>query len=287
MIIKKMAIPRRAMLRGLGAGLALPLLDAMVPALSVVARATTTPTRRLGFVYVPNGANMVTWTPPTTGANFTLSPTLTPLAPFQNQMVVATGLSNKEADSQGDGSGEHPRASAGWLTGVHAKRTEGADILAGTSADQIAAREIGKDSPLPSLEMGLESNYGVGNCNNGYACVYQGTVSWRTPTTPLSPEVNPRVIFERLFGEGGSTGRAAVPDAHRRQHPGLGDGGHRAPAQIARRERSAHASTSIWTRCARSSGASRRVKRKRPPRRCRRACSGRSACPRPTTSTRG
>ena len=109
MIIKKMAIPRRAVLRGLGAGLALPLLDAMVPALSVVARATTTPTRRLGFVYMPNGANMVTWTPPTTGADFTLSPTLTPLAPFQNQMVVATGLSNKEADSQGDGSGEHPR----------------------------------------------------------------------------------------------------------------------------------------------------------------------------------
>ena len=98
-----------------------------------------------------------------------LSPTLTPLAPFQNQMVVATGLSNKEADSQGDGSGEHPRASAGWLTGVHAKRTEGADILAGTSADQIAAREIGKDTPLPSLEIGLESNYGVGNCDNGYS----------------------------------------------------------------------------------------------------------------------
>jgi hypothetical protein len=205
MIIKKMAIPRRAMLRGLGAGVALPLLDAMVPALSVVARAATTPTRRLGFVYVPNGANMVTWTPPTTGANFTLSPTLAPLAPFQHQMVVATGLSNREADSQGDGSGEHPRASAGWLTGVHAKRTEGADIQAGTSADQIAARDIGKDSPVPSLEMGLESNYGVGNCNNGYACVYQGTVAWRTPTTPLSPEVNPRVIFERLFGEGGST----------------------------------------------------------------------------------
>lgn len=205
MIITKMAIPRRTVLRGLGASLALPLLDAMVPALSVVAKAATRPTPRLGFVYIPNGANMLSWTPPTAGANFDLSPTLMPLAPYKNQLVVATGLSNKEADSQGDGSGEHPRASAGWLTGVHAKRTEGADIQAGTSADQIAARELGKDTALPSLETGLESSYGVGNCNNGYACVYQGTVAWRTPTMPLPPEVNPRVVFERLFGEGGNT----------------------------------------------------------------------------------
>jgi len=204
MIITKMSLPRRTVLRGLGATLALPLLDAMVPAASALAQTAARPTKRLGFIYIPNGANMSRWTPAAEGP-LELSPILSPLAPVQDQVVIPTGLAHRQAEAWGDGNGEHSRASAVWLNGVHPKRTEGADVEAGTTADQIAAARLGQETPLPSLEMSLENSFVVGNCDNGYSCVYTNTISWRTPTTPLPMEHNPRVVFERLFGEGGTT----------------------------------------------------------------------------------
>src|SRR5204863_7837471 len=133
-----------------------------------------------------------------------LSPTLSPLAALSDQVIVPTGLSQKQAESLGDGNGEHSRGQTVWLSGVHPKRTEGADVEAGVTVDQIAAQALGGDTPLLSIEMALEQNYLVGNCDNGYSCVYWNTISWRTPTTPLPMEVNPRVVFERMFGDGGT-----------------------------------------------------------------------------------
>ena len=208
MIITKRALPRRTVLRGIGATLALPLLDAMVPALSASTRTAAAPVRRLGFFYVPNGVAMTgtvnQWTPEGVGTGFTLSPILKPLESFREQLVVVSGLSHKEADSKGDGNGDHTRGSATWLNGVRPKHTEGADVRAGTTADQIAATALGQDTLLPSLELGLDPNFMVGNCEGGYSCVYMNTLAWRTPTTPLPAEVNPRIVFERLFGEGGT-----------------------------------------------------------------------------------
>jgi len=204
MIITKMSLPRRTFLRGMGATLALPLLDAMVPAATALAQTAASPTKRLGFIYIPNGANMGRWTPSTDGA-LDLSPTLSPLAPVRDQVVIPTGLAHRQAEAWGDGNGEHSRASGVWLNGVHPKRTEGADVQAGTTVDQIAAATLGRDTPLPSLEISLENSFVVGNCDNGYSCVYTNTIAWRTPTTPLPMEHNPRVVFERLFGEGGTT----------------------------------------------------------------------------------
>jgi Protein of unknown function (DUF1552) len=206
MFITKMALPRRTFLRGVGATIALPLLDAMRPAMTALAK--TPPVKRLGFVYTPNGATMSAWTPTTEGPALTeLSPTLAPLSAVRDQVVVPTGLSQKQAESLGDGNGEHSRGQTVWLSGVHPKRTEGADVQAGITVDQIAAQALGKDTPLLSIEMALEQNYLVGNCDNGYSCVYWNTISWRTPTTPLPMEVNPRIVFERLFGDGGSRER--------------------------------------------------------------------------------
>jgi hypothetical protein len=204
MFIRQLALPRRTFLRGMGAALALPLLDAMVPALSVVGRAAAEPVRRLGFIYIPNGAIMEQWTPKAEGASFEVSPTLAPVAAFRDQMVVVTGLTNAMAESMGDGNGGHSRASAVALTAVHPKWTEGADILAGTSVDQYAAEQLGKQTPLRSLELAIDLNFMVGNCENGYSCAYLNTISWRTPTTPNPMENNPRAVFERMFGDGGT-----------------------------------------------------------------------------------
>ena len=204
MIITHLALPRRTVLRGLGAALALPLLDAMVPALSALGKTAANPVRRLGFVYIPNGAIMERWTPAVEGAAFELSPSLAPAAAFRDQMVVVSGLTNAMAESMGDGNGGHSRASAVALTGVHPKWTEGADLLAGTSVDQFAAAELGTKTPLRSLELAIDVNYMVGNCENGYSCAYLNTISWRTPTRPNPMENNPRAVFERLFGDGGS-----------------------------------------------------------------------------------
>jgi hypothetical protein len=205
MFITKMALPRRTFLRGVGATIALPLLDSMRPAMTALAKTAATPVKRLGFIYTPNGATMSAWTPTAEGPELTeMSPTLSPLAAVRDQVVVPTGLSQKQAESFGDGNGEHSRGQTVWLSGVHPKRTEGADVAAGITVDQLAAQALGADTPLLSIEMALEQNYLVGNCDNGYSCVYWNTISWRTPTTPLPMEVNPRIVFERLFGDGGS-----------------------------------------------------------------------------------
>ena len=203
MIITKLALPRRTFLRGMGVTLALPFLDAMVPALTPVARAAASPTR-LGFVYIPHGASMSHWQPKGDGALTALSPSLAPLEPFKSQVIVPIGLSQKQAESFGDGNGEHSRAGTVWLSGVHPKHTEGADVRNGPTADQLAARELGKDTALRSLEMAMEQTFLIGNCDNGYSCVYTNSISWRTATDPNPMETNPRVVFQRLFGDGGS-----------------------------------------------------------------------------------
>jgi hypothetical protein len=186
--------------------MALPLLDGMLPAFA----ATAKPVRRLGIIYVPNGMNMREWRPAAVGADFALSPTLTPLAPFRNQLLVLSGMANAEADPRpGEGLGDHSRAQAVYLTGVHPKKTEGSDIRAGISADQIVARELGKETELTSLELGLEEVDLVGGCEDGYACAYSGTVAWRSETMPLPVLAQPRAVFERLFGAGDSTDRTS------------------------------------------------------------------------------
>ncbi len=205
MMIRKLSLPRRTFLRGLGATVALPLLDAMVPALTAEARTAAAPVRRLGFIYIPNGAVMQEWTPAETGPGFALSRILQPLEPYRKQLTVVSGLAHGQAEPLGDGNGEHSRASSTWLNGVHPKQTEGSDVRAGTTADQLAAQHIGRDTPLPSLELAIDLDGLVGNCENGYSCVYLNTVAWRSPTTPLPMENNPRVVFERLFGDGGTT----------------------------------------------------------------------------------
>lgn len=202
MIITKMSLPRRTFLRGLGASVALPLLDAMVPAFSPLVKTAAAPARRLGFVYIPQGANMAEWKVAGAGPSFELSPTLKPLAPHKQYVQVLSGLAHKQAESLGDGEGDHARATTAWLTGVHGKRTEGDAVRAGISVDQIAAAELGKLTPLPSLELALEKiEFAIGTCDAGYACVYQNTFAWKSATAPVPMEVHPRAVFERLFGE--------------------------------------------------------------------------------------
>jgi len=206
MIVTKKSIPRRTILRGMGTALALPLLDSMVPALSALRATAAAPTRRLGIVYVPNGIFMNRWTPAVEGTAFEMTPTLEPLAPFRDRMVIVTGLSNKQGDAlPGEGAGDHARAAGAYLTGVHPKKTEGADIQAGVSMDQIAARVLGTETQLASLEISLDSKEPVGACDPGYSCAYANTLCWRSPTTPLPMENDPRAVFERLFGSSDST----------------------------------------------------------------------------------
>jgi hypothetical protein len=203
MIITKMALPRRTFLRGMGAAVALPLLDAMVPALSAQSRTAAAPVRRLGFVYIPNGAIMEQWTPAAEGKAFELSPILKPLEAHRERLTVVSNLDSRPAEAaEGEGSGDHARASAVWLSGVHPKRTEGADLRGGKTIDQMAADVLGRGTQLRSLEIAAEDFTAVGGCDIGYSCSYVNTLSWRTPTTPLPMQTDPRVVFERLFGEG-------------------------------------------------------------------------------------
>ena len=206
MIITKKFLPRRAFLRGIGATLALPLLDSMVPALAATsARAAHSPTR-LSFVYVPNGMIMDRWTPATLGSNYDLPTILEPLAPFQDDMLVISGLAHNTGWAlEGEGPGEHARASATFLTGVHPKKTEGADLRAGISIDQIVAREFRQHTQLASLEVALDSTEVVGTCDTGYSCAYSNTLCWSSPTTPIPMENKPRAVFERLFGDSDTT----------------------------------------------------------------------------------
>jgi hypothetical protein len=204
MMIFQKAIPRRTFLRGLGTTLALPLLDGMMPAF---ARAAETPAvKRLSIVYLPNGVMMDKWTPATEGAGFALTPILEPLAPFQDRMLVLTGLAHGTGRAlAGENTGDHARAGATYLTGVHPKKTEGADTRAGVSVDQLVAREFGKHTQLGSLELCVDTPELLGQCEAGYTCAYMNTICWRTPTTPMPMEDRPRVVFERLFGDSEST----------------------------------------------------------------------------------
>ena len=199
--MKKQPLSRRTFLRGLGASVALPYLDAMTPAFAAAAA----PITRVAFVYTANGVIMKDWTPTETGSGFVLPNTLTPIESFRDQTLVVSGLAHRNGEALGDGPGDHARAGASWLTGAHPKKTRGADIRNGWSIDQVLAEAIGQTTPLPSLEIGLEDVRMVGGCDSGYSCAYSNTISWSSPTTPLPYESNPRRVFERLFGDGETT----------------------------------------------------------------------------------
>ena len=207
MIITKLALPRRTFLRGMGATLALPLLDAMVPSMTALAKTPAEPVRRLGFVYMPMGCDIARWTPPGDDSLIELSPTLQSLVPVMDQLTVITNLELKNAYP-----GTHATSNAAFLSAAKAKWTESTDYHLGTTVDQIAAQQVGQQTLLPSLELAMDLLQTVGQCDNGYACVYQNNLSWSSPTTPLPAEAHPRIVFERLFGEGGSAAdrRAAL-----------------------------------------------------------------------------
>ena len=201
MFITKKSLPRRTFLRGVGATLALPLLDSMIPARTLLAQTAAKPLPRLGFVYVPHGAIYDKWTPATMGAGFEFTPILKPLEPFRDYVNVVSGLGHRAADT----TAVHSLSPTTWLSGVRPKATQGVDAFAGVTADQIAAQAIGQDNPLPSMELATEDHSGlIGSCDRDYGCIYMNTLSWRTPETPLPMEINPRKVFERMFGQGGS-----------------------------------------------------------------------------------
>ena len=201
MFISKKHLPRRTFLRGAGVALALPLLDSMVPAQTPIARTAAKPMSRLGFVYVPHGMIMDKFTPASTGRGWEFTPILKPLEAYRDQISIVSGLGHKAADS----TAVHSLSPTTWLSGVRPKPTQGVDAYAGVTADQIAAQAIGQDTVLPSMELATEDHSGlIGACDRDYGCIYMNTLSWRTPTTPLPMEINPRKVFERMFGAGGN-----------------------------------------------------------------------------------
>jgi hypothetical protein len=216
MIITKKALPRRAFIRTVGATLALPLLDAMIPAATALDKTPAKPVRRLGFVFIPMGCDQSRWTPKSEKHLDELSPILSPLSPLKEHITVLTNMELANAYP-----GSHATSNAAFLSAAKAKHTEGSDYYLGTTVDQVAAKQIGKETQLPSLEMSMDLMQTVGQCDNGYACVYQNNLSWSSPTTPLPSEAHPRIVFETLFGEGGSIaerqaalrGRASLLDA--------------------------------------------------------------------------
>ena len=200
MIITRKALQRRTLLRGLGVSIALPLLDAMRPAMTALAATAARPVRRLGYIYIPMGANIAQWTPAAEGSITELPFTLKSLAPVMDQVTVISNLELKMAYSAGN----HATANCAFLSAAKAKMTEGSDYELATTVDQIAAQRIGGDTPLPSLELAMDLLNTVGTCDNGFACVYQNNLSWSSPTSPLPAEAHPRLVFERLFGDGGT-----------------------------------------------------------------------------------
>ena len=254
MIVTKKSLPRRTFLRGLGTTLALPLLDAMVPSMTALAATPAAPAqlRRLGFVFMPMGCDVTRWTPPGANTLDELSPTLSPLEPVKRHVTAITNLELQNAYP-----GTHATSNAAFLSAARARLTESTDYYLGTTVDQIAAKQIGQETQLPSLEMSMDLLSMVGQCDNGYACVYQNNLSWSSPTTPLPSEAHPRIIFERLFGEGGS---AAERKAALKKRASLLDS---VTEEIGRlQNRLGHAdragSVNIWTPSARSSVESRR-----------------------------
>ena len=202
MFITKLALPRRTFLRGMGAAVALPLLESMVPAMTALAETAANPVRRFGAIYIPNGAIVDQWIPASVGTGFEFTPILKPLEPYRNQLTVVNNLTRPHPGSQ---VGDHAVSAGSFLTGVWPKRTEGEDVLANTSIDQVVAKQIGQDTPFPSLEVATEDFTGyVGACSPGFNCSYMNTVAWSSPTTPLPMDINPRVVFERMFGQAGT-----------------------------------------------------------------------------------
>jgi uncharacterized protein DUF1552 len=198
-IITKKALPRRTFLRGVGATLALPLLDAMVPAMTAQAATPAAPVKRLGFVYIPMGCDLPRWTPPGKDRLDKLSPILSSLEPVNDSVTVVSNLELRNAYP-----GTHATSNSAFLSCARARHTESNDYYLGTTVDQIAAKQIGRETQLPSLELAMDLLQIVGQCDNGFACVYQNNLSWSSPTTPLPAEAHPRLVFETLFGEGGS-----------------------------------------------------------------------------------
>src|SRR5437667_1442528 len=201
MIVTRKALSRRTFLRGAGTVLALPLLDAMIPAMTALAQTPAAPQRlrRLGYVYIPMGGDQTRWTPPAEGRLDRLSFTLAPLEPVKEHVAVLSNLELRNAYP-----GTHATSNSAFLSAARARLTESADYYLATTADQIAARQLGRTTQLPSLELAMDLLHVAGQCDNGYACVYQNNLSWSSPTTPLPAEAHPRLVFERLFGEGGS-----------------------------------------------------------------------------------
>ena len=205
-----MKISRRTALRGLGTAMALPLLDSMLPSTAFspwgqavqAAEAARVMPNRAAFLYVPNGMHMPDWTPSKAGADFDLPPILKTLEPLKNELLVISGLAQDGGRAHGDGGGDHARAMASFLTGTHPKKTHGADIKAGVSADQAAAAKVGKLTRFASLELGCDAGSQTGNCDTGYSCAYSHNASWKTESQPVAKEVNPRLVFERLFTDG-------------------------------------------------------------------------------------
>jgi len=199
MYLTRRALPRRTFLRGMGATLSLPLLESMVPALTATAQTAANPQQRVGFVYIPHGVIMDQWTPAMAGEGFDFTPILKPLESFRDSVVVVSNLSRAEPSSN------HAVSASCWLSGVRPKRTDGPDFRSGTTIDQILAKQIGQDTAFPSLELATEDFTGLlGACDPGYSCAYINTLNWATPTTPLPMEINPRVVFERMYGSGGT-----------------------------------------------------------------------------------
>src|SRR5216684_887736 len=193
-------ISRRTVLKGLGTAIALPFLEAMAPGFALADTARRTAPKRMAFIYIPNGAHMAAWTPSAVGANFPLPPTLEPLKPFQDQLFVFSGLTLNTARPLGDGPGDHATAMSAFLTGAHPRKTYGADIKVGVSVDQVAAQKVGQETKFPSLELGCEGGKLAGNCDSGYSCAYSSNLSWRGESTPNAKEIDPKLVFERLFG---------------------------------------------------------------------------------------
>lgn len=193
-------IGRRTFLRGVGTALALPMLDAMLPSAAVAAVDKAKGPRRMAFFFIPNGANMQEWSPKAEGTKYELPYTLQPLAPYRDQLLVVSGLAHDKGRANGDGAGDHARSASSFLTGCQARKTAGADIKLGVSVDQIAAAKIGKATRFPSLELGIEAGARSGNCDSGYSCAYSNSIAWRGEATPVPKEVDPRLVFERLFG---------------------------------------------------------------------------------------
>jgi Protein of unknown function (DUF1552) len=211
--MKQASISRRTLLRGLGTAMALPLLDAMLPGVvrgAGGAWGEATPPRRMAYLYVPNGAYMPYWWPKTEGTKFELTPCLAPMAEHRNDMLVLGGLTCDKARANGDGAGDHARAGGAFLTGAQPKKTAGANFQAGLSVDQLAVQKLGDRTRFPSLELAIEKYRGAGNCDSGYSCVYEHTLSWMNGTTPLPPEVNPKQVFNRFFAEKPSDPEAAA-----------------------------------------------------------------------------